>query len=88
MKHIQTKFSGGSTNENFTQTQNRMWNNGNKTSKVPGIIDDGKRSNTRTPNSLGSSKQELQKHLEEADKLKRESYVTMMRSHRKLKRGV
>ena len=31
---------------------------------------------------------ELQKHLEEADKLKRESYVTMMRSHRKLKRGV
>ena len=69
MKHIQTKFSGGSTNENFTQTQNRMWNNGNKTSKVPGIP-------------------ELQKHLEEADKLKRESYVTMMRSHRKLKRGV
>lgn len=31
---------------------------------------------------------ELQKHLEEADKLKRESYITMMRSHRKLKRGV
>ena len=43
---------GGSTNENFTQTQNRMWNNGNKTSKVPGIIDDGKRSNTRTPKAL------------------------------------
>ena len=74
MKHIQTKFSGGSTNENFTQTQNRMWNNGNKTSKVPGIIDDGK-----------EAIPELQKHLEEADKLKRESYVTMMRNHRKLK---
>ena len=56
MKHIQTKFSGGSTNENFTQTQNRMWNNGNKTSKVTGIIDDGKRSNTRTPKALRRSR--------------------------------
>ena len=31
---------------------------------------------------------ELKKQLEEADRLKRESYVAMMRNHRKLKWGV
>ena len=31
---------------------------------------------------------ELQKQLEETDRLKRKCYLAMMRNHRKLKRGV